>query len=136
MERGLEAGQCYFFSVEKLDAVTRALDCAINVVAAYPNPDLAIDVDISPSEIDRPGIYAALRIAEVWSFDGEVVTISRLGAESRHDDVAESGWLPVHRDEVTRWVALEDTRDRAAWARRSREWVRADLADRPRVGGH
>ncbi len=28
----------------------------------FPNPDLAIEVDISRPEIDRAGIYAALRV--------------------------------------------------------------------------
>ena len=34
-------------------------------VADYPNPDLGVEVDVSPSKIDRPGIYAALGVAEV-----------------------------------------------------------------------
>ena len=33
-----------------------------NDVADYPNPDLAIEVDISPSQLDRPEIYAKLQV--------------------------------------------------------------------------
>ena len=55
-------------------------------IADYPNPDLAIEVDVSPSKIDRPGIYAALRVAELWRFDGdhEQVIIERLGADGSY----------------------------------------------------
>ena len=49
-----------------------------NDVADYPNPDLAIEVDMSPSLVDRPGIYAFLGVAEVWRFDGQTLTIERL----------------------------------------------------------
>jgi Uma2 family endonuclease len=134
LERGLEADQCYFFTATKIEAVNEALASRTNDVAGYPNPDLAIEVDISPSEVDRPGIYAALRVPEVWTFDGELVTIWRLGSGGRYSEAQESGWLPVRADEVARWVVGEDTRDRAAWARRLREWIRAELSGRPRPG--
>ena len=40
-------------------------------IADYPNPDLAIEIDISPPEVDREGIYKSLKVAEIWRFDGE-----------------------------------------------------------------
>jgi Uma2 family endonuclease len=76
--RGLEADQCYYFQPEKLAADIMARDRKSNNVADYPNPDLAIEIDISTSEIDRPGIYAALEVAEVWRFDGEALVIEQL----------------------------------------------------------
>jgi hypothetical protein len=33
--------------------------------ADCPRPDLAVEVDISPSQIDRPGIHGALNVTEV-----------------------------------------------------------------------
>jgi len=36
--------------------------CSTYNVADYPNPDLAIEVEISLSLIDRPAIYAALSV--------------------------------------------------------------------------
>ena len=74
--RGLEADDCYYFAPEKLAAVDGAIARWSKDVAEYPNPDLAIEVDISPSKIDRPGIYAALRVAEVWRFDGDASGLS------------------------------------------------------------
>ena len=57
VERGLEADQCYFFSArKKIRAVSEALGQRSNDVADYPNPDLAIEVDLSPSQIDRPDL--------------------------------------------------------------------------------
>ena len=95
-------------------------------------PDLGIEVDISPSKIDRPGIYAALKVSEVWRFDGESeeVVIERLGEDGSFHPVEGSTFLPIRAKEVRRWVVEEDSSDESAWARRLRAWVRAELAPR------
>ena len=101
-------------------------------IADYPNPDLGIEVDRSPSKIDRPGIYAALKVSEVWRFDGEreEVIIERLGEDGSFHAVEESSFLPIRASEVRRWVVEEDSSDESAWARRLRAWARAELAPR------
>jgi Uma2 family endonuclease len=131
--RGLEADECYFFRDEKLSAVDNLRSRKSMKIADYPNPDLAIEVDISRSKVDRPGIYAALKVAEVWRFDGprEVVIIEVLGEDGVYHAAEQSTFLPVLAEEVRRWVVEEDSRDESAWARRLRAWVRAELASRP-----
>jgi Uma2 family endonuclease len=128
--RGLEADECYYFEEEKLSTVAEAMTRRSVEVAEYPNPDLAIEVDLSPSRIDRTGIYAALRVAEVWRFDGEEIVIDRLQGEGVYQSVEASGFLPVHTQEIARWVLKEEFHDGSLWARRLRAWVRAELAPR------
>jgi Uma2 family endonuclease len=130
--RGLESDECYFFRADKLAAVTAAKARRSKKIADYPNPDLGIEVDISPSKIDRPGIYAALNIAEVWRFDGEreQVIIEQLGADGAYHPVETSAFLPIRAEEVRRWVVEEDPSDESAWARRLRASARAELAPR------
>jgi len=130
--RGLEADESYFFHADKLDAVAsgkarRSLD-----IADYPNPDLGIEVDMSPPKIDRPGIYAALKVAEVWRFDGERqdLVIERLKDDGTYRAVDRSSFLPVYAAEIRRWVVEEDSHDESAWARRLLAWVRAEVAPR------
>jgi Uma2 family endonuclease len=130
--RGLESDECYFFVIEKLAAFARARALRSKNVADYPNPDLSVEVDISPSQIDRPGIYAALKVSEVWRFDGprEQVVIERLGDDGSYHPVESSVFLPIRAEEVQRWIVEEDSSDESAWARRLRAWVRAELAPR------
>ncbi len=130
--RGLEADESNFFQPEKLATVSRAKSRRSETIADYPNPDLGIEVDISPSKIDRPGIYAALQIAEIWRFDGksEQVFIERLGDDGSYQSVEASAFLTIRADEVRRWVIEEDSSDESAWARRLRAWVRAELVPR------
>jgi len=130
LSRGLEADQCYYFHPEKLAAAARAKARGSNDVADYPNPDLAIEVDISPSLVDRPGIYAFLGVAEVWRFDGQTLTIERLDPGGRYLSIETSAWLPIKNSEVVRWLTQEDTTNESAWARRLRNWVRAELTAR------
>src|SRR5262249_23858111 len=97
-----------------------------------PNPDLGIEVDISPSRIDRPCIYAALNVAEVWRFDGEreQVIIERLGDDGAYHSIEGSEVLPVRAKEIRRGVVEEASHDESAWAGRFRAWVRAELLPR------
>jgi Uma2 family endonuclease len=130
--RGLESDECYFFKADKLTAVARAKSRRSGDVADYPNPDLAIEVDLSRPKIDRTGIYAALQIPEVWRFEGqgEQVIIERLGADGAYQVNETSGFLPVRAEEVKRWVVDENSEDQSAWARRLRDWVRTELRSR------
>ncbi len=129
---GWSRTRCYFFRPEKLDAVAEAKARRSRKIADYPNPDLGIEVDLSPSKIDRPGIYAALGVTEVWRFEVErgQIMIERLGSDQAYHPAEESGFLPIRAEEIHRWVALEDSRDESAWARRLRTWVRTELTPR------
>jgi hypothetical protein len=130
VSRGLEADECYYFEPEKIATAAKARRS--KKVANYPNPDLGIEGDISPSRIDRPGIYAALQVTEVWRFEGEneQVVIERLGVDGTYHLVEASAFLPIRAEEVRRWVIEEDSSDQSAWARRLRTWGRVELAPR------
>jgi len=132
--RGLESDESYYFVPEKLVAAADAMMRMSRDGADYPNPDLAIEVDLSPSKIDRPDIYAALRVAEVWRFDGEhqQIIIERLGDDGSYHPIEGSALLPVWAAEVGRWVLNEDFHDGSLWARRLRAWARAELVPRLR----
>jgi Uma2 family endonuclease len=127
MSRGIEADLCYFFDPEKLAIVVDARARQSNNVADYPNPDLAIEIDISPSQIDRPSIYRALKVAEVWRFDGASLVIEQLRPDGTYAASESSRFLPVRSDEVLRWIRDEDSSDELAWELRLREWARTEL---------
>ncbi len=78
ISRGLESDNAYYFLPEKLAQDAAASDRGSDDIADYPNPDLAIEVDISRPQVDRAGIYAALDVAEVWRFDDGSLIIERL----------------------------------------------------------
>lgn len=128
LRRGLEAGQSYYFHPDKLAAVARL--GRSRDVTAYPSPDLAIEVDVSRPEIDRPEIYAALKVAELWRFEDGQIIIERLTPRGTDEVVDASGFLPVRAEEIRRWIVEEDRTDESAWDRRLRAEIR-----RKRAGG-
>ncbi|MGA2701479.1 MAG: Uma2 family endonuclease [Isosphaeraceae bacterium] len=139
IERGLEADQCYVFDAGKLAVVDELLCRNENDVAGYPNPDLAVEVDISRPQTDRPAIYAALEVPELWTFDSERVTIAQLSGgtplagSGHYVDTGRSRWIPVTASDATRWLVSEDSRDMDAWEERVRAW--AELLPRAEGGG-
>ncbi len=137
--RGLESDECYFFSAEKRAAVAGARTRRSKNIADYPNPDLAIEIDISPSKVDRPGIYAALKVPELWRFDAEraEVEIERLGEDGAFHPADHSTFLSIRAEEIRQWIVDEDSSDQCAWVRRLRAWACAELAPRlaRRAGG-
>src|SRR5262249_23255750 len=50
--RGLETDLCYFFTPKKLAAVSASFARKSDNIADYPDPDLAIEIDLSPAQID------------------------------------------------------------------------------------
>ena len=130
VERAIQADDCFYFRPEKIAQASQARKRKSNSIADYPNPDLAIEVDISPSKIDRPGVYSTLRVMEVWRFEIDTVQIDRLKEDGTYESVDASGFLPIRADEIVRWVIEEDTSNVAGWKQRLRAWVRAELATR------
>ena len=89
-----------------------------NDAADYPIPDLAVEVDISPPQIDRPGIYSTLRVPEVWRFSGDVVSIEQLDATGNYVAADVSQFLHVRADEVTQWLRDGRSGEWLSWKRR------------------
>jgi Uma2 family endonuclease len=128
IERGIEADKCYYIDPAKITAALVARQSRSNDVKDYPNPDLAIEVDISAPQADRMGIYSAMRVAEVWRFDGHVLSIYRLDEQGQYQAVDRSGFLPFRSDQVPRWLLNEDLSDYEAWTRRVRAWAVQELS--------
>jgi Uma2 family endonuclease len=125
-QRGLEADESFYFSGAKIAIARRRPKDE----QEYPVPDLAVEIDISPSKIDRPAIYAALRVAEVWRYDGgQSLRIDRLGPDGTFAEAAESGWLGITPAEVVALLEM-DFRDHNDFARKVTAWAVESL--RPR----
>ncbi|GGA39058.1 Uma2 family endonuclease [Okeania sp. KiyG1] len=66
LQKGIEPDECYYITNEALVRGQIKFDFNID-----PPPDLAIEIDITSSSLDRLTIYAALGIREIWRFDGK-----------------------------------------------------------------
>jgi Uma2 family endonuclease len=120
LERGLEPDRCFY--IRNLPAVLGKLEIDL---ADDPPPDLAIEIDIMSSCLDRLAIYAALGVPEVWRFDGEQFEVL-LRRDATGFDRADASptfpSLPINEvaEPLNAVVALDD----ATQERRVRAWVR------------
>jgi Uma2 family endonuclease len=73
LERGLEPDECFYLANVSRLQHWPSIDLSID-----PPPDLAVEVDITNSSLDRMGIYASLGVAELWRFDGEALQVYEL----------------------------------------------------------
>lgn len=88
--RGIEADECFWIANAPQMAGRRRLDLRTD-----PPPDLAIEVDVTHSSLNRLAIYAALGVPEVWRLDGDTLTFYGLGAGPAYQTAAASQSFPL-----------------------------------------
>jgi hypothetical protein len=59
-----------------------------------PPPDLAVEVDVTRSCLNRLAIYAALRVPEIWRLKGDVLAFLILQANGKYKKAARSKTFP------------------------------------------
>ena len=123
LERGLEPDQCYYFeSASKLRDPMR-IDLAID-----PAPDLAIEIEVSRSALDRLSIYAALGVKEVWRFDGDDLIVHVLQADGSFPECETSGAFPfLPLDEIAKFLVEYDSTNDTRRGKEFRAWVQAEI---------
>ncbi len=122
--RGLEPDECYY-----LPSAARMRDLTLTDLAVDPPPDVAIEVDITSSVLNRMEVYAGLGIPEVRRCDGQVLEAYCLGANRRYERTPTSAAFPfLHLDEVLELIQYGLPRtDDVDWLGRAEEWLREDV---------
>jgi Uma2 family endonuclease len=123
-QKGLEPDECYWIMSEPLVRGKNRINLRVD-----PPPDLAMEIEVSRSALNRLGIYAAIRIPELWRYDGQSLTFHVLGSDGRYTVAAASRTFPFLKpDDVVRFLALRATMDENAVVREFRAWVRTQVA--------
>ena len=124
-QRGIEADECFWIANAHRMAGRRRLDLRTD-----PPPDLAIEVDVTHSSLDRLSIYAALGVPEVWRFDGNTLIFYLRGTGRSFTGSAASLSFPL----VTPTDLLgflqqgRQAGDENAVLRQFRAWIRQRVA--------
>lgn len=120
LDRGLEADEGFYIAGEPLIRGKSEIDLQTD-----PPPDLAIEADITRSSLDRMSIYAALRVPEVWRYDGSTLTVHHLGADGRYRLAHRSLSFPkLPVGELTRFLDLRATQSETQIIKAFRAWAR------------
>ncbi len=118
LARGLEPDQCYYIQNEAEVWGKDKIDLQID-----PPPDLAIEIDITSSSLNRFAIYAQLSVPEVWRYDGQTITIYHLVGD-RYVLSDRSIAFPLLRtSDLQNFLELKNKLKENALIRQVREWA-------------
>jgi Uma2 family endonuclease len=118
--KGLEPDCCWWIQNELKVRFKKVIDLRID-----PAPDLALEVDISHSSMDRMRIYAILGFPEIWQYDGKTLMFHILQANRKYQTREESLAFPgLKAADLLAFLALHDQVDETAFIRQFRAWVR------------
>jgi Uma2 family endonuclease len=119
-KRGVEPDESYYLASLNVVGGKRNLDLSTD-----PPPDLAIDVDIFHSSLDKLRLYASIGVPELWLYDGETIRVHLLqkdGSYFRQDASAVFPFLDLRA--IERFIERYDYCDENTWLRSFRDWVR------------
>jgi Uma2 family endonuclease len=120
--KAVEADESYYIQNEAR-VRHKEIDLAVD-----PPPDLAIEVEVSRSAIDRLGIYAALRVPEVWRHDGTSLKVLVLQGDGSYGQSDQSRAFPMLSvDEFARFLEMRSTFSENQVVIGFRDWIRTHL---------
>ena len=123
-QRGLEPDECYWIAgaafVRGLDKIDLRRD---------PPPDLALEIDITHSSLDRLSIYAALAIPEIWRLSEQALVFHVLAPSGDYVVQSHSRAFPqLTPTDLMPFLALRGQDEENAIIRQFRAWVRQHVA--------
>lgn len=93
LSKGFEADESYYIENAPLVRSVEEVDLAI-----HPGPDLVIEVDHTNSSMSKFGIYAGIRVAEVWRWVDEDLKLYAFDPDTKersgYREISESQQLP------------------------------------------
>ena len=99
-----------------------------------PPPDLAVEIDITSSWLDRLEVYAALEVPEVWRFDGETLRVLVL-VNGKYKERARSLAFPaLPMDGFARFAKKLGSADEVTLIQEFTEWLRSNVVGK-KAGG-
>ena len=120
--RGIEPDNCYYIQNESAVRGKREIDLVND-----PPPDLAIEIDITSSSLDKLQIYAALRVPEVWRYNRRVLRFYQLREEEYIECDRSIAFPLLLVTEMSKFIEQSKTTGEIALLRSFRAWVREQI---------
>lgn len=123
LEVAIEPDESFYITNESAVRKRERIDLALD-----PPPDLAVQLDLGYSSINRLEILAKIGIPEAWSYDGETVRILRLSSEGTYTEAERSMYFTfVTGADLARFLSQRTQMDETSLIRSFREWVKEKI---------
>lgn len=121
-KKGIEPDNCYYIQSEPAVRGRQELD-----LETAPPPDLAIEIDITSSSINKSGIYSALGVPELWRYNGRVLKFYQLASEEYVECNFSIAFPFLSSTEMSRFFEQTKTMGEIALLKSFRIWVREKI---------
>ena len=119
---GKEADECFYIQNEALVRGKLTIDLTVD-----PPPDLAIEIDMTHSSIDKMAVYAELKVPEVWRWQKGKITLNILSDTGYVESEISLAFGSFPIKELARFMQLGPQKGENARLRELRQWVRQQL---------
>ncbi|MFN6517563.1 MAG: Uma2 family endonuclease [Nostoc sp. CreGUA01] len=122
VKRGIEPDACYYIQNQPVirGQVTLNLE-------TEPPPDLAIEIDITSSSVNKFDIYAALGVNELWRYNGQDLKFYQLVERQYVESKFSIAFPIVSVSDISRFIEQSKSMGEIALLKLFRAWVRGKI---------
>jgi Uma2 family endonuclease len=120
--KGIEADNCYYIQNELAVRGRETLD-----LTNSPAPDLAIEIDITSTSVDKFDIYSVLGVGELWRYDGNSLKFYQLIKDQYAECEFSIAFPLVSVKDISRFIEQSKTMGEIALLKSFRNWVKNKL---------
>jgi Uma2 family endonuclease len=125
LKKGFEPDECWWIAHEAIVRGREELDFTVD-----PSPDLAIEVEITSSLVNRVGIYASLRVPEIWRFDGTKLRFCVLANDTYLDAQSSLAFPFLRPEHLEPFLKLDTVTDETTRIREFIRWLETHESQR------
>jgi Uma2 family endonuclease len=126
LHRGFEPDECFY-----LDHALAMLKRGEPDFSVDPPPDLAIEVDITSSSIDRQALYASIGVPELWRFADDRIQFLVLVGGAYQPSEFSRAFPMISTADVNRYLAMIGSVSHLDILDQFESWLRQQVGTRP-----
>ena len=108
LDKGVEPDECFY--IQSVKTVVGKKDLS----KPYPVPDIAVEVDVTTESLDKFPIYAALKVPELWIYDGKILSFYELEGEKYHQTTHSRALPQISAKDLTKFLEISRSKGQTA----------------------
>ncbi len=121
-KKGIEPDTCYYIQNEAAIRGKQKLNLETD-----PLPDLAIEIDITSSSVNKFDIYAALGVPELWRYNGQYLKFYQLVQGQYVESKFSIAFPIVSVSDISRFIEQSKSMGEITLLKSFRAWLREKL---------
>ncbi len=120
--KGIEPDNCYYIKNELAVRGKETLN-----IESDPPPDLAIEIDITSTSVNKFNIYSGLGVTELWRYDGSSLNFYELVEQQYVKRDYSIAFPIVSVNDINRFIEQSKTMPEIALLKSFRTWLRGKI---------